>query len=185
MDDIKSEILNKLKSVSAPPFLFVGSGITQRYIGAPTWEGLLEHFAKLSSDSDFAYQMYRGKAIRSEYTNGIEPKIAELIEADFNDKWYTSSGYKESRMKYADIASNGCSPLKIEIADLFKEISSKPFREGIDIEVKHLEEVADKSIAGIITTNYDCIIERIFSKYKYSKYVGQEELLFQPITGIS
>lgn len=185
MSDIKREVLNKLKSVSAPPFLFVGSGITQRYIGAPTWEGLLEHFAKLSSDSDFAYQMYKGKAMRSNYSNGLEPKIAELIESDFNDKWYTSNDYKESRMKYKDIASNGCSPLKIEIADLFKEISHKPFRQGTDREIKLLEEVADKSIAGIITTNYDCVIERIFSKYKYSTYIGQEELLFQAITGIS
>lgn len=185
MSDIKSEVLNKLKSVSAPPFLFVGSGITQRYIGAPTWEGLLEYFAKLSSDSDFAYQMYKGKAIRNDCSNGIEPKIAELIEVDFNDKWYISNEYRESRMKYTDVANNGCSPLKIEIADLFKEISNKPFRQGTDREVKLLEEVADKSIAGIITTNYDCVIERIFSKYKYSKYIGQEELLFQPITGIS
>lgn len=185
MYKIKDEILNRLKSVSAPPFLFVGSGITQRYVGAPTWEGLLDHFAKLSSDSDFAYQMYKNEATRSTHVNGVEPKIAELIEGDFNKKWYMSLDYKDSRTKYADIASNGCSPLKIEIADLFKEISSQTFREGTDNEIKLLEEVADKSISGIITTNYDCIIERIFSRYKYSKYIGQEELLFQPITGIS
>lgn len=185
MREIKDEILNKLKSVPAPPFLFVGSGISQRYIGAPTWIGLLEYFAKLSTDSEFAYQMYNGKAIRGEHANGIEPKIAELIEEDFNDKWYISDDYKESRQKYKDIACEGCSPLKIEIADLFNKISNSDFKEDMIGEIKLLEEVADKSIAGIITTNYDCIIERIFSKYKYSKYVGQEELLFQPITGIS
>lgn len=185
MDNIKSEILSRLKSVSAPPFLFVGSGITQRYIGAPTWEGLLKHFAKLSAESEFAYQMYKDEASRSEHPNGLEPKIAELIEGNFNKKWYMSSEYKESRAKYTEVASNGCSPLKIEIADLFKEISNRAFKEGTDKEIDLLEEVADKSIAGVITTNYDCIIERIFSRYKYSKYVGQEELLFQPITGIS
>lgn len=48
-----------------------------------------------------------------------------------------------------------------------------------------LTNVEDRSITGIITTNYDGLIEeRIFSKYKYQKFIGQEELIFSSITGI-
>jgi hypothetical protein len=52
------------------------------------------------------------------------------------------------------------------------------------MEIKLLEKVGDRSIIGVITTNYDNVIENIFSNYKYTCYVGQEELLFSSFTGV-
>lgn len=44
------------------PFLFAGSGITQRYYGLPDWVGLLTYFAKKVKKDPFAYRFYENKA---------------------------------------------------------------------------------------------------------------------------
>lgn len=186
MKDVKEIILEKIKHLHAPPFLFVGSGLSQRYIGAPTWIKLLEIFAKIATSDELAYEMYYDEAKRSNCTNGIEPKIAELIERDFNKKWFRSDEFKDSREKFKElVVAKKCSPLKIEIAEFFKELSRSEFKKDMIHELELLNKVGDRSIAGVITTNYDDIIERIFENYKYTKYIGQEELIFSPITGVS
>lgn len=185
MKGIKETILSKIKKTPAPPFLFIGSGISQRYAGAPTWEGLLRHFSELANTDELGYEMYADEANRNRCENGLEPKIAELIEADFNKKWFKDDNYKENREKYGYLIKNKCSPFKVEIAEFFNSMSEEEFIKEMTGEIELLKKVGDRSIAGVITTNYDCIIEKIFTNYKYSKYIGQEELLFSPITGIS
>ena len=65
------------------------------------------------------------------------------------------------------------SVLKIRIAEYLKELSEKPFDSSFCDELKMLSNL---SIDGIITTNWDNTIERVFPKYK--TFVGQKELLF-------
>lgn len=183
--DIEDIILKKIKSSPAPPFLFVGSGLSQRYIGTPTWIELLEDFSKMINEDDLAFHMYLDEARRSSQSNGLEPKIAEILEADFNRAWFKESKFSENRKKFADTIKSGVSPFKIEIADYFFESSNRPFKNGNEEEIELLKQVGDRSLAGIITTNYDFLIERVFSDYKYNKLIGQEELIFSPLTGIS
>lgn len=186
MEDIKEIIIDIIRNLHAPPFLFVGSGLSQRYIGTPTWIELLKYFTKLTTTDDLAYEMYFDEAKRSNPRNGLEPKIAELIEIDFNKKWFKSKEFSENREKFKElIVSGNCSPMKIEMAELFRRISEMDFKEEMLNEIELLNKVADRSLAGVITTNYDYIIERVFHNYKYTRYIGQEELIFSPITGVS
>ena len=183
--NIEDIILRKIKSSPAPPFLFVGSGLSQRYIGTPTWMQLLEEFSKMINEDELAFHMYLDEARRSSQPNGLEPKIAEILEADFNRSWFRESKFSENRKKFVEIIKSGVSPFKIEIADYFFKASNKPFKVGTEEEIELLKQVGDRSLAGIITTNYDLLIERVFSDYKYNKLIGQEELIFSPLTGIS
>lgn len=47
---------------NATPILFVGSGLSRRYLNLPDWKGLLEHFTKVIANNDFTYSAYENKA---------------------------------------------------------------------------------------------------------------------------
>lgn len=51
-------------------------------------------------------------------------------------------------------------------------------------EIKLLKALAIKSINGVITTNYDLLIQNLFADKNYDVFVGQNDLLFSPIDGI-
>lgn len=77
-----------IESLDTIPFLFVGSGLSRRYYYLPDWIGLLKVMAdKLKQDS-FAYRSYEDRASFENSPYGINPKIASLIEEDFNKEWF-------------------------------------------------------------------------------------------------
>jgi len=55
---IKKELLKKLKQVKVSPFLFVGSGISRRYLNLENWNELLDKFSKKATGNEFQYQVY-------------------------------------------------------------------------------------------------------------------------------
>lgn len=87
---MKAKISNIVKKFATTPFLFVGSGFTQRYYNLPDWRDLLEIFARRVKDDDFAYMRYESKAKVSNPQAKLYPKVAELIENDFNEKWFAT-----------------------------------------------------------------------------------------------
>lgn len=54
-----NEIISKFNTT---PFLFVGSGLTRRYLNLPDWKGLLRYFAKKIRNDDFTYSSYENLA---------------------------------------------------------------------------------------------------------------------------
>lgn len=50
-------------------------------------------------------------------------------------------------------------------------------------EISLLKEVGINSIAGVLTTNYDLLMEHIFPEYEV--YIGQEQLIFSPTYGVN
>ena len=177
---MKEEIFKHISKFDTTPFLFVGSGLTRRYLGLESWYGLLNKFASQVNDNDFAFEIYTDMAEDLGYTQGQYQKIAELIEKDFNRLWYTDEKYKLNREKYRNEEKvNKTSPFKIEIANYIKNKSS--LVEEYKHEIELFKKISEKSISGAITTNYDTFLEDCFEGYE--KYIGQEELLFSPIQG--
>ena len=145
------------------PFLFIGSGISRRYLGLEGWDALLRRFAiPLPSD----YGFYLSKA------NSDLPQVASLLAEDFHEIWWKSGTYADNRLAYANDATQRDSPFKIEICHYLK---------GIDLACKGdlLQEVntlRKAVVDGIITTNWDLFLENVFPDFDVFR--GQDQLLF-------
>lgn len=178
---MRDEIIRILSNAPALPVLFIGSGLTRRYLGLPNWEGLLRLYCVKSS-----YEYYYNKAEREcrECPDMIYPKIADYIEADFNDAFFTEDRYAESRRIHAEDIAAKISPFKFCIADYSKEKSEKIQEEYSD-EITLFRKIGNKNISCIITTNYDLFLENNFGKDHFQPYIGQNELLFSTIYEIA
>lgn len=177
-----STTLEKLvKSFPTTPFLFVGSGLTRRYYNLPNWQGLLKYFSQKINNDNFSFASYENQAKSIKYQTGLFPKIAELIETDFNEKWYSDKNIRTLDESLLNQVENGVSPFKAEIAMYIKKISNLEIK--YKNEVQLFNKISKKHITGIITTNYDCFLEENTDGYK--PYIGQEELIFSSIQGIA
>ncbi len=173
------DVINRFNTT---PFLFIGSGMTRRYFNLPDWKSLLEHFAKIIEDDMFVYSAYENKARMMGYKAGIMPKIAELIQKDFDKKWFIDKNIRTVEDEILEkIKNDGLSPFKAEIAAYIKRNSI--VNNEYQTEIDKLVQISEKSIAGVITTNYDLFLEEYFAGF--TKYVGQTQLIFSSIQGIA
>lgn len=174
-------IVDVVNRFNTTPFLFVGSGMTRRYYNLPDWRGLLEHFAQEVRKDIFAYSVYENRAKALDCPAGIMPKIAELIQRDYDEKWFYNEVNRLADVDALKNIQNGLSPFKAEIAQYIKQnsIINSVYLD----EINKLSEISEKSISGVITTNYDTFLEDCFKGFK--KYVGQSQLIFSAIQGVA
>lgn len=185
IDNIRQKIAN-FKQL---PYLFVGSGFTKRYCpDSPNWDELLRNaWNVVHPDSDDAEFLMLKRRIENkikesisydsdqDYIYYVNPMLASDIEKDFNDKFYNEISFSKqvfSEESILDILKNGYNPFKFFIAESIKHIQYD--------ETVHPEEILSinmnyEKIAGVITTNYDCLLEEIFDNFEVS--VGQDNLL--------
>jgi hypothetical protein len=163
--EIQDELTVRLNNFSTAPFLFIGSGISRRYLGLPDLNELLKRF---SDEMGKSYEYYYSKS------EGDLPKVASLIAIDYHKFWFESENHSGDRLKYPQFIKTIDSPLKIEIAK-FLNIQ---FEEKYPTLSKNEEiQILKKStFDGIITTNYDGLLEELFSDYIV--FIGQEGLIF-------
>lgn len=168
-----SDYLTPALKTQASPYLFVGSGISRRYAGLPDWFGLLKHFASFTTRP---VEYYMGLA-------GVQglPKAASLIADEFYNVWWTDEKFAESRRKFASQVTNKSSPLKIEIAKYVEDaVSQMKVSDDLKSEYDLFKKVSPE---GIITTNYDSVLNFAFPSF--ATFVGQDELLMNDSYGIA
>ena len=154
------------------PYLFIGSGFSRRYLNLPDWEGLLRHFAEIClPDNPLAYMTFQHIA----GTNNDLPKIAEAIEKKFNDEWYNNIA-NHSQNEIEAVKRANASPFKCMIAIYLNSFKNLPSQGLLADELALFNRIAKHSISGIITTNYDCLLEKLLPDYDV--YCNQNELLF-------
>lgn len=161
MSNITDELTKMIRENQGNPFLFIGSGLSRRYLGLEDWKGLLEKF---SITKEFGY--YLSSA------NEDLATAAGLLAKDFHELWWSDSQYKESRNSFKE-TKNQSSALKFEISKYLKQLTKNNVNPAYETEVRMLE---DSNIDGIITTNWDTLLEQLFPDYV--KYIGQKELIF-------
>ncbi|MEZ4239477.1 MAG: SIR2 family protein [Myxococcota bacterium] len=166
---IRSSLASQLAQFQSAPFLFIGSGLSRRYLGLEDWEGLLQKFCGEVGES-YAY-------LKGRQGDGKFPEIASSLAEPFYEAWFKEGKFEESRMQYEDEVTDISSPLKIEIATYIRQaaVLSEP---ALAVELEALQQAV---IDGIITTNWDSMLEMLFPKFKV--FVGQNRLLFaNPMT---
>lgn len=174
------DINELVRNFSTTPFLFIGSGFSRRYYNLPDWVGLLRTFiARIDSDK-FAYNRYESQArLCAKSESEVLPYIAELVQQDFNSRWYADSTFRTLTEEYLKFVEDGQSPFKVEVSQFINQNSHTV--PGKQAELDLFKSISVKSLAGVITTNYDCLLEKETDGYK--SYVGQEELIFSPSQG--
>lgn len=161
---IKDRLLVHLSQFPAAPFLFVGSGLSKRYVGLEAWRDMLRRFA---APLPKVFEYYASKA------DDNMPVLASLMAEAFHEIWWNSPEYEASRKEFSTTATKRDSPLKIEISRYVKDGLQVTEEAALKEELDALRQA---NIDGIITTNWDPVLESIFPEFKVFK--SQDELLF-------
>jgi hypothetical protein len=163
MHKIHNILQDRFAEANGAPFLFLGSGFSQRYLGIDTWEQLIERFSN--------YTNYPKDYYISESSNDLA-QASSLLAGKFSEVWWQGESFKKSRTKKGVKLTSPSSPLKLEIANYLESFDCSIINKGMEAELDFLRGV---DIEGVITTNYDQLCENVFSGYR--KFVGQDSLI--------
>lgn len=166
----KEQLQEHFKGFPASPFLFVGAGMSRRYIHTESWEELLIKFCDLIGEN---YTKIKSQA------NGDFPVIASILAEKYSEEWWSSPIKGDKESLYSDDLIKSDSPLKVEIADYVKHV-----HENVNSEFSEEIELLRKGcIDGIITTNWDLFLESLFPEF--SVYIGQDGLFANRNHGVA
>ncbi|XZE44044.1 SIR2 family protein [Pirellulaceae bacterium SH467] len=169
---IDDQLSAHLSKIGTAPFLFVGSGLSRRYVDLETWEHLLRRF---SNGLSHPFEYYYGLAERN------LPQTATMIAEAFYEKWWSAIEYEGSRAAFKENICANSSCLKFEIASyLLKQQYIPGANPAIDVEIELLKQA---TVDGVITTNWDTSLESIFPGFEV--YIGQDQILFSVSQGIA
>lgn len=179
---MNQSLQNVFESLSAP-YLFVGSGFSRRYCGAPSWQELLIRLAKETrAGKEYPFASYKSEEEDAE-ASVVYPRIATKIERDYNRLFFEGGIEKGKEHTQVDYEKSGESPFRRHLAHIFSEISKTSLPPDLEEELSDLGVIAKHSVNGVITTNYDGFLESIFPDYDV--YIGQEDLIFSQSTGVA
>lgn len=170
-------ILDELVKMNRTPILFVGSGISKRYLYKyPSWSELLEmSFAKFESDP-FQYQKHIDSCKRnkmSEFETNVY--MGTLIEDAFNKAFFDRRiSLNVGNKKNPSWVRRGISPYKMYLADYFKKQKLNNSPELME-ELDKFRKLKNK-ISAVITTNYDTFLEEQVFPKDFQVFVRQHEL---------
>lgn len=165
----EDEIRDCIERHEYAPILFVGSGLSRRYLDAPDWRGLLEDLVEMCPKVEHELDYFEEEL--------SEPEIATMLvepyrqwawddKGDYNHfpDWLFDHQFEGERQKEKY--------LKYKVSEYFEELS--PESEGKLPEEFREEIGAIRRISpeAVVTTNYDSLLETIFPGFE--TMVGQE-----------
>lgn len=165
VEEISEDITETVKTMGCQPILFIGSGLSRRYMNTPSWDELLSHLALECPDIDKGLGFYK-QSLKTLMKIGEE--FARLYQA-----WAWDTGHNEfpSTLFKEDVTSQAY--LKYKIATYLESLTPQSLAELVknvyEDEIKSLSKIKPHAI---ITTNYDKMLEMIFPDY--APIVGQQ-----------
>ncbi|MGN0388710.1 MAG: SIR2 family protein [Suilimivivens sp.] len=172
---MKQSVLEKIVSSRRMPVLFIGSGLSKRYLYRyPNWNELLLLSYQKISDDPFQFQKYKDQLSRQNFTDfEINTKLASIIENKFNEAFFDRK-IRFDRVKNPKWVQRGISPYKMFLSRYFKNMSvfHSP---KTDEEISKLRSLKNK-VSAVITTNYDLFLEKEIFSEDFKVFVHQNEL---------
>lgn len=160
------EINNILKGFEKypTPYYFIGAGISRRYIDTPSWEDLL-------------------KSICEKYGIQFNRLLLEATGGDRNNIDYSVVGsHLKNKLTELKVTRNPeydfrkRDALKEEIVELLREVHFKHTDYMNQVEIGLFKELLSKS-SGVVTTNYDLLIEDLLCEIDFESYIGQKGII--------
>lgn len=161
----ENDFENHLKKFNSAPYLFIGSGLSSRYINTLGWASLLTEICK-ELELPYNFHYYNSKA------NNDLTVVATLMAEDLFENWWKDEKFKESRENFQEFVKDKEAPLKYEICKYFEK-NEYQINEDLIEEYRLLKKV---NVEGIITTNWDILLEKTFKEFMV--YIGQDSLIF-------
>jgi len=158
------------------PILFVGTGISLRYLkNSYTWDSLLKNIStELKGSPEYYFDI---KSLCENNGKYSFDKVAKLLEDEFVKCLIADRAgkFKDINDQFYEFMESGrnISRFKIHIA---KMLSSLEIKEEMAQEISEFKKVG-KNVGSIITTNYDKFIESVFD---FQPLIGNDILLSNP-----
>lgn len=171
MPDLRQTLAEHLGKAGVAPFLFVGAGLSRRYLRLDGWEALLRRMAELT-DKDYDY--YRASAA------GHLPLVATEIAKELHELWWNQPRFAPARERFGERLDGRESALKAETSLYLVDSLAQLPSDGELAE--ELDLLSNAVIDGIVTTNFDPLLEHVRPDFKV--FVGQEKLLFGEALGV-
>lgn len=159
------ELINIFNTFEESPMLFIGSGMSRRYINLENWPDLLKKFTNKINENH--------TKINADANSDL-PEYASVLAEIYHNKWWDIPENKLIQEKYSSEFKNRQSVLKIEISEYLKSVDFEILEKfkKYENEINLLRKV---TIDGIITTNWDLFLEYLFPEF--TVFIGQHELL--------
>lgn len=169
-------VLEKIASGKSMPVLFIGSGISRRYLFKyPNWEELLRmSFAKIDPEG-FLYQKHYDQLNRQNLSDfEMNASLATIIENEFNAAYFDRKIKIGNSKRIPAWVKEGISPYKMFLALYFKRLNVNRHPD-LQQEILNLKNLKNK-VSAVITTNYDLFLEKEIFNSDYNVFVHQHEL---------
>lgn len=170
-------ILDKIVDSKTMPVLFVGSGISRRYLyNFPNWDELLRLSFRAVNPDPYYYNQYYERFTREGLSAfEINMKLASIVENDFNSAFYSRKiKIKIGNSKHPKWVDQGVSPYKMFLVDFFRKM--KINREPELLKEIEMFRLLKNKVSAVITTNYDTFLETEVFKDDYHVFCHQNEL---------
>lgn len=163
--EMTADVIQCVESLSCQPILFIGSGLSRRYITAPSWEELLSYLAEKCPLIDKPLAYYRQSL-------GHPAAIGQLFAKIYHE-WAWSTGREKFPSHLFQDNVSQSAYIKHAISERLAELTPASLGELKNScfakEIAALQAIRPHAI---ITTNYDQLIELIFPEYL--PIIGQE-----------
>lgn len=155
---VDNEIRELILKFECQPILFIGSGISRRYIGAPNWTELLQSIFERFPDGKNLFEYNRQK-----FRNNMIDVGEALSDLVFEWAWREGRSAFPQEMFGPKSTKDGF--LKYLCCEHIKNLTNAhdQLEKKLAAEIEMLSAIKPHAI---ITTNYDLFLESIFSGYE-------------------